>query len=74
MSKLFDFVGVVLSKLFKSKTLIVNVGALVAGTITLWLDSPVITDNPQVVAALGAVLAAVNVVLRYATTLPLSEK
>jgi hypothetical protein len=27
-----------------------------------------------VVAALGAVLAAVNVVLRYATTLPLSEK
>jgi hypothetical protein len=74
MNKFFDFVTTVLTKLFASKTLIVNVGALIAGTITLWLNSPVITEYPRVVAILGTILAAVNVVLRYLTTLPLSEK
>lgn len=74
MGKAFDFVQTVLGKLFASKTLLVNVGTLVAATLTLWLNSPVITAYPEVVYYLGMALAAVNVVLRYVTKLPLSEK
>jgi hypothetical protein len=64
----------IVAKLFKSKTLIVNWTALVAATLTLWLDSSLIQSNPEVVAVLTSVLAAVNIVLRAVTSLPLSEK
>lgn len=74
MSKFFDFVGLVLSKAFKSKTLIVGWLTLIASTITLWQGSAVIAEYPQVVGALGAVLGVITLVLRYATTLPLSDK
>jgi len=70
MGSIWDIVG----KLFRSKTLIVNWGALVAATLTLWTNSELVTQYPEVVAALGAVLAGVNIVLRWLTTLPLSEK
>lgn len=69
-----DTLWLLLSKAFKSKTLIVNYVSLAAATLALWLDSPVVTENPALVATLGGALAAVNVVLRLVTNLPLSEK
>lgn len=74
MSSVFDFVGLVLTKAFKSKTLIVGWLTLVASTLSLWSGSEVIVQYPQVVSAIGAVLGVVTLVLRYATTLPLSDK
>jgi len=70
MSGIWDIVG----KLFKSRTLLVNWGALVAATLTLWTNNELIAQHPDVVAALGAALAGVNIVLRWLTALPLSEK
>lgn len=74
MGKVFDFVGVVLVKAFKSKTLIVGWLTLIASTLTLWSGSEVVAQYPQVVAGLGAALGVVTLVLRYLTVLPLSEK
>ncbi len=74
MNSVFDFVGTVLTKAFKSKTLIVGWLTLVASTLTLWQGSEVIAAYPKVVAGIGAVLGAITLVLRYATTLPLSDK
>lgn len=74
MNKVFDFVGLVLSKAFKSKTLIVGWLTLIASTLTLWSGSEVVAQYPQVVSGLGVVLGVVTLVLRYATTLPLSDR
>lgn len=74
MSKIFDVIGLVLTKAFKSKTLIVGWLTLIASTLTLWSGSEVVAQYPQVVAGLGAVLGVVTLMLRYATTLPLSDK
>jgi hypothetical protein len=64
----------IVTAVFKSKTLIVNYLALIAGTLTLWADSSVLSEHPQVVAGIATALAAINVVLRYVTVLPVSEK
>lgn len=69
-----DTIWMLITKALKSKTLIVNYVSLAAATLALWLDSPVITDNPTLVATFTAALAAVNIVLRAVTSLPLSEK
>lgn len=74
MNKVFDFVGVVLSKAFKSKTLIVGWLTLIASTLTLWSGSEVIAQYPNAVAGLGAALGLVTLLLRYVTVLPLSDK
>ena len=68
--KIWDIV----TKLLKSKTLIVNWGVLIASTLTVWTNSELITQHPDVMATLVSALAAVNIVLRYLTTLPLSDK
>lgn len=64
----------IVTKIFKSKTLIVNWAALAAGTIALWQASPALAEYPEVVAALGTALAAVNIVLRFVTKIPLDDK
>lgn len=64
----------VVTKLLKSKTLVVNWAALVAATLTLWTNSEVIAQYPEVVAAMGSVLAGVNIVLRFLTKDSLESK
>lgn len=63
-----------ITKVFKSRTLIVNWSALIAATLTLWLDAGVIAEYPEVAGVLTSVLAGVNVVLRFLTTEPLEDK
>lgn len=70
MGSIWDIVG----KVFKSKTLIVNWAALVAATLTLWTNSELVAQYPDIAGALVAALAGVNLVLRWVTTLPLSDK
>ena len=70
MSSIWDIVG----KLFKSKTLIINWGTLVAATLTVWTNSDLIAQHPDIAGYLVSALAGVNIVLRYLTTLPLSDK
>lgn len=74
MNKVFDFIGTVLAKAFKSKTLIVGWLTLVASTLTLWSGSEVVAQYPQAVATIGAILGVVTLILRYVTVLPLSDK
>ncbi len=70
MSGIWDIVG----KIFKSKTLIVNWAALVAATLTLWTNSELVQQYPDIAGALVAALAGVNIVLRWLTSLPLNER
>lgn len=71
---MWNFVTTVVTKAFKSKTLIVAYLTLIASTLQLWSGSDLIAQYPQVIAVIGTVLGAVQLVLRYATTLPLSDK
>lgn len=71
MSKIL---ALVVTKVFKSKTLIVNWAAFVAATFTLWIDTDLIQQYPEVVGILTSVLAAVNLVLRAVTNKPLGAK
>lgn len=70
MGSIWDIVG----KVFKSKTLIVNWAALVAATLTVWTQSDLITSHPDVLGYMISALAGINIVMRWLTTLPLSEK
>jgi hypothetical protein len=70
MSGIWDIVG----KIFKSKTLIVNWAALVAATLTVWTQSDLIAQHPDVLGYMISALAGVNLVMRWLTTLPLSDK
>ena len=63
-----------LSKLLKSKTVIVNTLMVLAGTLGYLAGNEVIAANPEWVAALVAVAGVVNVVLRLVTTIPVWEK
>jgi hypothetical protein len=69
-----DSIFQIVSKVFKSRTLVVNWLALVASTVTLWTNSEMIQQYPEVVAILGSALAGANLVLRWMTSLPLSAK
>lgn len=50
-----------------SKTVLVNALVLVAAFGTYVIDHKLITENPDVVAAIGVAVSAVNLVLRYLT-------
>lgn len=63
-----------LKQILKSKTIVVNVLTVVAGTLGYWAGHDVIAQNPDVVAALVAIAGVVNVALRFVTTIPVWEK
>lgn len=63
-----------LSKMLKSKTIIVNVLTVVVGTMGYWAGNEVIAQNPGAVAILIAATGAVNVLLRLVTSIPVSDK
>lgn len=63
-----------ISKLMKSKTIIVNSLVVIAGTMTYWTNNEVIAQNPDIVAALVTAIGVINVVLRFVTKIPVSEK
>jgi len=67
-------IALIFTKIFKSRTLIVNWGTLIAATLTLWTGSELVAQYPAVATTLGSVLAGVNIVLRYVTVKPLSER
>jgi hypothetical protein len=54
--------------IFKSRTVWVNVATLVAGIAALVAGNDLITDYPQVIAALATFQGALNIVLRLLTT------
>lgn len=64
----------IVTKVFKSKTLIVNWLTLVASTLVLWTNSDLVAQYPDIAAGMVSVLAGVNLVLRWGTSLPLSDK
>lgn len=63
-----------LKQLLKSKTIVVNVLMVAAGTLGYWSGHEVIAQNPDMVAALVAAAGVVNVALRFLTTIPVWEK
>ncbi len=69
-----DGIWQIVSKVFASKTLLVNWGALIAATLTVWTQSDLIVQHPDILGYMVSALAGVNLVLRWLTTLPLSEK
>lgn len=64
----------IVTKILKSKTLVVNWATVIASTITLWMATPVIAENPQATAVLVPILAGANIILRYLTDKPLKDK
>lgn len=54
----------------KSKTFWVNLLAGAASVITLLTNSDLLADNPEIAGIGGAVLAVINVVLRFVTKEP----
>jgi uncharacterized membrane protein HdeD (DUF308 family) len=71
---MWDTVTQVVTKVFKSKTLILNWLTFAVGLLGYVAGQEVIVDHPQVVAVLVSVIAALNVVLRAVTFLPLDVK
>lgn len=61
-------------KLFKSKTIIVNVLTLSLAVLAAFKGSNLIAAYPEIAASITAAIAAINVVLRFLTTMPLSMK
>lgn len=57
--------------LFQSKTFWVNLLMSVASLAVYVQDSALVSDNPQVVAAIGAAVGFVNIVLRLLTKEPI---
>lgn len=63
-----------LSKLLKSKTVIVNVLTVAVGVLGYLAGHDVIAQNPEFVAALVSAVGVVNVLLRIVTVVPISAK
>ncbi len=63
-----------LPQLIKSRTMIFNVAALVAGVSDYMSASPVFMDNPEFLSALSFLALAANMVLRGMTGTPLMDK
>ncbi len=59
---------------YASLTIWVNVVSFVAALAVFLLDQPLIQQNPQVVAVIGAVLAFANILLRFKTILPIETQ
>jgi hypothetical protein len=54
-----------------SKTVLVNALVAVVGVATYVLDHNLIVNNPDLVAAIGVGISAVNILLRYLTKTPM---
>lgn len=67
---MFEF----LTKMAKSKTIIVNTLTVIVGTLGFWAGNDVIAQHPEAVSALVAAVGALNVVLRLVTAIPVSDK
>lgn len=63
-----------LTKLAKSKTIIVNVLLVAAGVLGYLSGDQVIAQHPEWAAAFVSAAGVVNVILRVVTKLPISEK
>ena len=50
-----------------SKTVLINALVIVAGLGTYLVDHNLITNNPDLVAAIGLAVSGVNLALRYLT-------
>lgn len=71
---MWDALTLAVTKVFKSKTLILNWLTFIVALVGFAVGQDVIVDHPQVVAVLTAVIAALNVVIRAFTFLPLEQK
>lgn len=71
---MWDTISQVVTKVFKSKTLILNWLTFAVGVLGYVAGQEVIVDHPQVVAVLVSVIGALNVVVRAFTFLPLDVK
>jgi len=67
---MFEF----LAKMAKSKTIIVNTLTVVVGTLGYLAGHGVIAQYPDIVAGMVAAMGALNIVLRLATSIPVSQK
>jgi hypothetical protein len=63
-----------LTQLLKSKTLIFNALVLASGVLAYVSGHEVMVEHPEWVAGIGAAVGAINVVLRFFTTMPVSQK
>ena len=59
--------------LLKSKTMWVNLLTMLAGAVTYFADSELVTNNPDTVAMLGVGLGLVNIILRFLTKEPITS-
>jgi nitrate reductase gamma subunit len=63
-----------LSKLLKSKTVIVNTLTVAVGVLGYLAGHDVIAAHPEWAAALVSAIGVVNVILRLVTVVPISAK
>lgn len=71
---MWDTLTLVVTKVFKSKTLILNWLVFAVAILGFAVGHDAIAAYPEVVAVLGAVIASLNVVIRAFTFLPLEQK
>lgn len=71
---MWDTLLQVVTKIFKSKTLILNWLTFIAALLGFAVGQDVIADHPQVVAVITSIVAALNIVIRGFTYLPLEQK
>ena len=63
-----------LLQLFKSRTVIFNIAALVVGVASYLQGQELVSDNPELVGILGTIVAVGNIILRLKTTVPVLAK
>lgn len=71
---MWEFLQLVLSKTFSSKTLVVSWLTFIAGVLGYVVGQDLIAQYPAAVAVLTSVIGVVNMAVRAFTYLPLSEK